>query len=1353
VAIEFNYYNFKKKNQVKYEVDIDLSGLDVKSNPMAAIIDEETGIATETNLDEIKDDKVNFIYTGGVRDLGNSDNPERVRQPSGKNPIREYIINEDEPEQDSTPLFTVGESVIDTQSIDYGTDSDTARIVSRGNGPTGDNLVLPTFYELDIIPRHELFKSTAYNYYSDKSDVIVDVNILAALNLWSNGYKDKKSDARGYIDKKTFFNSISSLQNQFSDRNIDIEVVEYPESLDDAGNDINASGLFKDSEVKDLSDAATTFIEANHENRTILQPLTDNNIVPFTLSVKEGFRGWYRTKEELYIDYINIVDELSDELSSFSYASIFMGSSDLEVLGYHEVDNTPIPEGNNSVVVQLMSGEYRYPQTAYTTSDPNSTIQSPIQITDETSIDYQKVFQISYSKTNTRWEFVKDGDGNHVFISEIALNQNPVDVYFQLIDNQETLSTAITSSSLFAGATAFALGGAGAVIMVAATAFVLQSGNLIDKLKSIRREIERYETWTNESVFPSSPPSSAKFFFSTIRYDNSGNESAGPLGIAPNSFNKFEWDKRVARVLVPVDFGYKRSKKKRKIFGFTFTSYVYENLGVRWVYVNLIDTSVFTSFRKSLVPSGQKFNINQKITKWEITNTVFNGAREATVNIATPVDLDVMGIEIDVSAFMVEVNGALPLALNGTWGAVAVSDTSFRLTLSTDTPTSVFDDDFGVLFNIIVPFEKTQPTDDNIPVRIDYNIPYLPTDDKLRDMAFEEYGPFDQSEFAVRTRSGGDTLPSLQPDGTVVDVNIDDIPPGWEIFHDSSNKVEAMRDGIDIYDKVNFLMRILIEAFGESRVKLIETTRSYKDQNNLQLGGNSSNFLSWHNFGLAARIIITQGDSIQPIEQGSPDFWTLFDIAESYTIGAGAGNYGEPSNIIWCARLVAGADMFDWEFLPIGVGHKDAWKFRDAAYAQLDPYYANAFVNVDRLIPGNSPVNVVRGDSQPPKDGNAYILENSKAYKESIIINGEHYVNPTKIPRYVIPSHLVLKDLQEFLFLIQNKQDANGTDIGGRRTPDEWKSKNPYSYEQLVIYYALIGNFSSSRTLVSGDYIRKFEQLVVSMATLNPIGFVKAYLGEAEYQNVRIIPENAGDSSYISLADGKYTTPVLEMRSVIPEGSGNTFGQAQVDFDNVEFGQYQDGVFIPEDSTDIIAIKTDSPVLSGYIEDADGNITIDGGDADILHVLVADQIVKSFNVVKQNWLNINFKLMHDRITDSPNTRVIPVLENEFGTVMSQDLLTFNQLRDMFQRMDINNNKRYVDSGVLGIGVDLDNQDDRNEDQSVFEKLVTNSQLSGIKKVKISNETLIEDEPIRRIDIEMVVDEINRMNTPNVRDIL
>ena len=87
------------------------------------------------------------------------------------------------------------------------------------------------------------------------------------------------------------------------------------------------------------------------------------------------------------------------------------------------------------------------------------------------------------------------------------------------------------------------------------------------------------------------------------------------------------------------------------------------------------------------------------------------------------------------------------------------------------------------------------------------------------------------------------------------------------------------------------------------------------------------------------------------------------------------------------------------------------------------------------------------------------------------------------------------------------------------------------------------------------------------------------YLGETEYQNTRIIIENAGDSSFISLADGKYTTPVLEVRSIIPERSGNAFGQAQVDFGDVEFGQYQNGVFVPETSDEIIVIKTDEPVF------------------------------------------------------------------------------------------------------------------------------------------------------------------------------
>ena len=33
-------------------------------------------------------------------------------------------------------------------------------------------------------------------------------------------------------------------------------------------------------------------------------------------------------------------------------------------------------------------------------------------------------------------------------------------------------------------------------------------------------------------------------------------------------------------------------------------------------------------------------------------------------------------------------------------------------------------------------------------------------------------------------------------------------------------------------------------------------------------------------------------------------------------------------NAVWCGQLVTGPDLFVWEFLPIGVGHKDVLKFK-----------------------------------------------------------------------------------------------------------------------------------------------------------------------------------------------------------------------------------------------------------------------------------------------------------------------------------------------------------------------------------------------------------------------------------------
>ena len=1332
MAIEFNYYNFKRQNQLKYEVDIDLSGLIVKSNPTVSIIDGETGEATETNLDEIKDEKVNFVYTGAFVDRLNSDGKS---QGSNEQPLRAFIFNPDlNPSNDNSqvPVYTVGETLIDTQIIDYRDDSQPAIVVSKGAANASN--INPTFYDVRIIPRHELMKSTGPGNFSNRSDVSVDIDILAALGLWSNNAAVKEDDARGFIDRKTFLQRISNLQSVFDGRNIGIELVEYPKNLLENGMDLNESYLSRDSQVGNLSNAAEQFInDKESQGNSLLAPLTNDDIIPFTLSVKEGFRGWYDTKDELYNTYLQQVKNLTTLITEFPFASAFVDDDKLNSIGYvnsefnspsgfGNISNISIGNGLNVPIIAFNTDVGAYQQT-YKSAGSKVNVYQLVQNPDE----------------NDRWEFLLV-NGKKVFIKEIRLNGTPKEIIDNLLEVRRSLVAGVT---VFAALGTVALGG-GAAIAAAGALFVSQSTAPTESLEAIVERIKRYEVYTNESVFPSNAgDDAAKFFF-----------TSGAAGITPQTFSNFEYDKRVARVLVPVDFGFKRSKRKKKLFGFSFTDYVYEDLGVRWVYVNLIDTSTFTSYRRNLAPSGKKNYVNSGITNWAFNGSQNNSPVTATITTVETIDLDSFGLHVGDSEIFAQITNTLPPELNGFWQAQIVNENTLNLILEPSSPTEALEEDgvFGEIVSLITPFQVTQPDDENTPIRIDYNIPFLPDDDTLRNLAFEEYGPFDQSEFAVRTRSGGGTTPVLQKDGTVVDVDDDDIPSGWEIFHESSRKVQDMRDGIGIYNKVNFLLRILNQEFGESRVRLVETTRSLEDQNNLQLGGPSSNFLSWHNYGLAVRIIITRGDSTERIEEGSEDFWKLFTIAESFTAGAINGDYGEPCTVVWCARLVAGSDIFDWEFLPIGVGHKDVWKFRDAAYRQQDPYYANAYVNVNRQVPGTNAINVLQPGQKPPLKG-PYIFNNSKAYKSGVVINNEVYVDPNLIPRYQIPSNLVLKDLQEFLYLIQNRQDANGTDIGGRRTPDEWKSKNPRSYEQLIQYYGMIGNFSSARTLISGDYIRKFEQLVISISKLDPVTFVRAYLGEVEYQNARIIPEDTGDNSFISLATGKYTTPVLEVRSIQPEGSGNTFGQQQVDFDSVEFGQYRDGVFIPEDSGLIIPITTEEPVLSGYIQDSEGNITIDGGDAFILHSLVADQIVESFDEVKQNWQNIDFKVMHDRITESPNARVIPVLENEFGTIMSQDLLTFSQLRDMYQRMSINNQKRYVDSGVLGVGVDLEGQVNRNEDQSVFEKLVSNAQLSGIKKVKISNETLVEDEPVRQIDVEKVVNEVNRRNAPNVRDIL
>jgi hypothetical protein len=58
VNIDFDYYKFPKEKRIKYDVKIDLSGLDVKDDASIQETDENNKV-TDVNLAEIIDEKIN----------------------------------------------------------------------------------------------------------------------------------------------------------------------------------------------------------------------------------------------------------------------------------------------------------------------------------------------------------------------------------------------------------------------------------------------------------------------------------------------------------------------------------------------------------------------------------------------------------------------------------------------------------------------------------------------------------------------------------------------------------------------------------------------------------------------------------------------------------------------------------------------------------------------------------------------------------------------------------------------------------------------------------------------------------------------------------------------------------------------------------------------------------------------------------------------------------------------------------------------------------------------------------------------------------------------------------------------
>lgn len=717
-----------------------------------------------------------------------------------------------------------------------------------------------------------------------------------------------------------------------------------------------------------------------------------------------------------------------------------------------------------------------------------------------------------------------------------------------------------------------------------------------------------------------------------------------------------------AHLMFPVKM-YKKVRVKYRRFGRTRHKMVKRSIGVRWAEVVFTDSSVYGEY------------------------PVVREAAGETVQYSGTYEADRSGDNV-----LLLLEPPLPGKVLDAGKGVAVFSGGQRVEFSvlSDVVISLYGElsaGAGSLRSFKVPLAPSQDDGSREPVTINYKLPDLPYDAEIRRKAFVDYGSLSQAPGfeQVRNAEGSDVS-----------------HPGWIVFHQSSDRIEDVREGLGIHDKLAMLLSILKGKFGDSRVQLVETYRSMYDQERMCSGGPESAFLSWHNYGLAAKILILRPDGRTPIESGDEeDVKALTEIARAFTDCCASGQVGVPCNLVWCARLAAGPSLFDWEFLPVGVGHKDAPAFRDATMDQSDPVHEYSLVDVtanDYVV------------GRPPDDGRPYVLSTSPALERARVYGGHKYLRPEYIRNYPSADDIVLYDAREFVDLVQLKMNANGTGKPESGSLYEWKALNPHSCEQLIRYYAMIGSISAAKALIAGDYVERYLPIEEQFYNTSPVDYVKGMLGP-HYEEVRISVTRDGESSYISLHDGILHVKALE---TYPKNEPTRFDmhkQQKVDGEHMVWGTWSDGVFYPESERPVPYIDSESPVLSGYrtVEETDsstgatGKVTVvTGGEALYLHQALASRIHSRFDEIRKMFESFGGSLMYDRFADSPNSGMADMLENEFGLIKAQDLLSFDELEE----------------NLFGVGATVPG-DRVVEDGSIYEKVVNNAQLAGIRRASLT----------------------------------
>lgn len=741
------------------------------------------------------------------------------------------------------------------------------------------------------------------------------------------------------------------------------------------------------------------------------------------------------------------------------------------------------------------------------------------------------------------------------------------------------------------------------------------------------------------------------------------------LSTIPDAGNSLNTSAFPAHLMFPVSM-YKKVRVKYKRWGRTRHKMVKRSIGVRWAEVTFTDAAVFGEY---------------PVVEEEAGNTV---NYTSTYEIDGSDDAPVLLLDRSLPDEVVEAGRGLVRFANESVSFTVESDV--RLALD-----GVVLANPGSILSLKIPLAPSQHDGSREPVNILYKMPGLPYDSEIRKRAFVEFGSLSQAPGFEVVRNQGP---------------IDDMVPGWRIFHASSDSIADLRDGLGIHDKVAMLLSILKHEFGDSRVQLVETYRSMDDQAGMCSGGPESAFLSWHNYGLAAKILIMKPDGKTPLEKDDADMKRLCKVARAFTECCESGRIGPACNVIWCARLVVGPSLFDWEFLPVGVGHKDAPKFRDALISQTDPVHELGYVDV------TANQYIVKS---PPSTDKPYVLSTSAALANAEDRGGHKFMNPDNIRNYPHVDDIVLYDAKEFVNLIRLKMNANGTAMPKSGSIYDWKALNPHSCEQLIRYYAMVGSISGAKALIAGDYVERYLPVEEQYYNTSAIDYVKGMLGN-HYKDVRICVARDGESAYITLHDGIFHVKALD---AYPNNEPTRFDvhkQQKVDKEHMLWGTWHDGVFYTEDEWPVPYIDSDRPVLSGYV---DGEAV--DGEALMLHYVLAAKIHKKFTEIRKLFEEFRGSLMYDHVEDGPNAGMADMLENEFGLIKAQDLLDFDELDTIVSGI--------LDNAALddrGTGMNFGLGKERVKlDGSIYEKVVNNAQVAGIRRASLNKEHIhIKDNP-------------------------